>query len=239
MLELTALQGSTAPVNTVAPAVTGTTTVGQVLSTTNGTWTGDVSSGYTYQWARDAQGSGGYSSIGSATASTYTLVDADDGCHIKCTVTATGTGGATAQDSNIVGLIVEPVATNSVAPTITGSAPQASTLTCNSNGTWTHTGGINVTYTYQWTRAGSNIASATSSTYQTVNADVGQVIRCAVTAHNTGGASSATASSNSVTPTQAGFHTGTLTAQFPMVADIVAEWSAPVQLGGMLLVGVG
>jgi hypothetical protein len=39
------------PVNTVAPAVTGTATQGQTLTTDNGTWTNSPT-GYTYQWQR-------------------------------------------------------------------------------------------------------------------------------------------------------------------------------------------
>lgn len=41
------------PVNTVAPAVTGTAQVGQTLSCTTGTWDNSPS-GYTYQWQRRA-----------------------------------------------------------------------------------------------------------------------------------------------------------------------------------------
>ena len=41
------------PSNTVAPAVTGTTTFGSTLSTTNGTWTATPAiTSYTYQWYR-------------------------------------------------------------------------------------------------------------------------------------------------------------------------------------------
>lgn len=227
-----------APVNTVAPAVTGTTTVGQTLSCTTGTWTDDGSPTFSYQWQRDVLGNGVYSNIGSATSSTYVLADADDGCHVRCNVTDSTPDGNTTQASNAVGTIVEPAPTNSVAPTISGSAAQGSTLTCNSNGAWAHMAGNGPTYTYQWTRAGVNIASATASTYQTVNADVGSAIGVKVTAHNDGGTATQ-ASSNTVTPTTAGFHTGTMTMQFPAVADIVAEWNASASAGRMLLLGVG
>ena len=44
---------SSAPVNTVAPVISGTTTLGSVLTTTNGTWTNSPTS-YTYQWKRGA-----------------------------------------------------------------------------------------------------------------------------------------------------------------------------------------
>ena len=84
---------------------------------------------------------------------------------------------------------------NTVAPAITGTAVDEYTLTC-STGTWTGTGSI--TYTYQWTRNGSNIGSATNSTYTLVTADVGQSILCVVTATDITG--SASANSNTVTP---------------------------------------
>lgn len=83
---------------------------------------------------------------------------------------------------------------NSVAPAITGTAQEGQTLTC-STGTWSGS----PTYTYQWKRNGSNIGSATNSTYVLVTADVSQSIKCTVTATNFTG--SATADSNTVTPT--------------------------------------
>ena len=85
-----------APANTVAPVISGTQKMGSTLSSTTGTWTGDVSSGYAYQWKR------GGSSISGATSSTYVLTGSDFGAAtaIKCTVTATGLGGSASADSN-------------------------------------------------------------------------------------------------------------------------------------------
>lgn len=91
---------------------------------------------------------------------------------------------------------VSPV--NTVAPAITGTAQEGQTVSC-STGTWTGT--PTITYAYQWKRNGSNIGSATNSTYLLVSADVGQSIKCTVTATN--GAGSANADSNTVTPTAA------------------------------------
>lgn len=73
-----------APVNTVAPAVTGTATFGSTLTTTNGTWTGAPAPTFTYQWFRSPS-----TSISGATSSTYVLVAADVGFGIFCQVTAT------------------------------------------------------------------------------------------------------------------------------------------------------
>jgi hypothetical protein len=55
------------PVNTVAPAVSGSSGLGDVLTTTDGTWTGyPASFSYAYQWRRNGN------NIGGATSSTYT-----------------------------------------------------------------------------------------------------------------------------------------------------------------------
>jgi hypothetical protein len=80
----------TAPTNTVAPAVTGTAAVGQVLTASTGTWTGTPTS-YTYQWSRNG------TAISGATSSSYTVGSADTGDTITVAVTATNaTGSATA-----------------------------------------------------------------------------------------------------------------------------------------------
>ena len=87
---------SYAPANTVAPAVSGTAVVSQTLTTTNGTWTNSPTT-YSYQWYR------GVTAIGT-NSSTYTLVSADAGQSIKCTVTASnGLTGVT--DSNTVAVL--------------------------------------------------------------------------------------------------------------------------------------
>jgi len=83
-----------APVNTVLPNVTGSAVVGNVLSTTNGTWTNSPTS-YAYQWKRGATNIG-------TNANTYTLVNADAGQSITCVVTATNAGGSTPATSNAV-----------------------------------------------------------------------------------------------------------------------------------------
>ena len=86
-------------VNTVAPVVSGTTTEGETLSVTNGSWTPSPA-GYTYQWKRDG------TNIGSATSATYILVLADVDSLISCVVTANdGGSGTTPATSNSVGPI--------------------------------------------------------------------------------------------------------------------------------------
>ena len=89
-------ESGTAPVNTVAPVISGGTSVGSTLTTTNGTWTGTPVISYTYQWYR------GVSQIVGATNSTYLLVAADVSNSIKCRVTATNAFGSANADSNSI-----------------------------------------------------------------------------------------------------------------------------------------
>jgi len=86
--------GAVAPVNTVAPVVSGTAQVGQTLSTTNGTWTGTAPITYTYQWQQ------GTSNIGGATSSTYVIQASDVGYTLRCVVTATNSVAAVSANSN-------------------------------------------------------------------------------------------------------------------------------------------
>jgi hypothetical protein len=72
------------PVNSVLPAISGTTTVGQTLTCSTGTWTQSPS--FAYQWRRDGV------SIAGATASTRVLVAGDAGALMSCSVIATKNG---------------------------------------------------------------------------------------------------------------------------------------------------
>jgi hypothetical protein len=84
---------------------------------------------------------------------------------------------------------------NTVLPVITPTTgiTAGSTLT-TTNGTWTN---APTSFAYQWTKNGTNIAGATSSTYTVLTTDAGSSIAAVVTATNSIGSVSATA--NAVT----------------------------------------
>lgn len=87
------------PTNSAVPTISGTTTVGQTLTSTTGTWSNSPTS-YGYQWQRSDDGSTGWANISGATASTYVLVSGDATKYVRSTVTATNSGGtATAVNS--------------------------------------------------------------------------------------------------------------------------------------------
>ena len=218
--------GGIAPVNTVAPVVSGTATVGQTLSTTDGTWTGTPAPTFTYQWQRSS------SNIGGATSSTYVLVAADYANTIRCVVTATNSAAAVSANSNSTASVAGNAPVNTVAPSVTGTATFGQTLS-TTDGTWT--GVPTPTFTYQWQRSSSNIGGATSSTYVLVAADVGNTVRCVVTATNAVAAVSANSNSTAtVAATVPDAPTiGTATATSSSTATVV--YTAPANTGGSVI----
>ena len=177
------------PLNTVTPVLTGTTTVGQILTTTSGTWTGNPTPTIAYQWQREGV------DISGATSSTHTLVSSDAGNTIRCAITATNSTGAVIQNSNTT-TAINWMPANTVAPVVSGTTQVGYTLT-TTDGTWT--GYPTPVLTYQWQRAGVNIGSgyATSSTYTLMSGDAGTVIRCVVTGTNVLGPISANSNATS------------------------------------------
>lgn len=174
---------ATAPVNTVAPLISGGLYVGNVLTTTDGTWTGSPSS-YAYQWKRNA------TNIGTNT-NTYTLVSADAGTNITCIVTATNASGSTPATSGNF----SPNAL--AAPTIIDPPVIDNTIFWFVGDTINFTGNIwdgnpVPTLTYQWKRNGSNITGATSITYLLDVADQDQLVSIKCDATNTQGSGSST-----------------------------------------------
>lgn len=90
-----------APTNSVAPAITGTTEVGALLSCSDGTWANNPTN-FTFQW----KGNG--SPLAGETANTLHLAAGYNGMNITCTVTASNTGGSNSVTTASVGPITTP-----------------------------------------------------------------------------------------------------------------------------------
>jgi hypothetical protein len=75
------------PVDAVAPAVSGTAVLGDLLRCTNGTWSSQPAPTYTYQWLRNGV------PITGTLGDTYRVRRADCGQTLTCQVTASNSGG--------------------------------------------------------------------------------------------------------------------------------------------------
>jgi hypothetical protein len=92
----------TAPANTAAPAISGTTKTGQTLTSSTGTWSGTTPIAFAYQWQRSSNGTT-WSSIAGATARTYRLATGDKGFQIRVNVTGSNSSGSAQALSSSVG----------------------------------------------------------------------------------------------------------------------------------------
>lgn len=185
VLTITVNNVAETPVNSVAPTFAGTAAVGQTLTLSDpGTWTDMGSGSFTYQWKSAG------SNISGATSSSFTLLHAQAGTVITLAVTATNTAGNATATSAASSAVTE-VPSNTVAPGITGTTQDGSTLTA-STGTWL--GAPTPSYSYVWKRDNVAIGGATASTYLLVTADVGTTITVTVIATNSTGTDSATSS---------------------------------------------
>lgn len=174
------------PVNgggTMAPVATGTTVSGDVVSVSNGVWSGDATIVYTYQWQRDC--ASGFLNIPSETSSTYQLTDDDIGCDVRCVVTGTNScAPAGTANSNSLGPVTAGPPTNLVAPVITGVPLPGHSLLVISNGTWT---GLPTSYDYEWFAddGGGYVSTGNvTNTILLVDGDIGSFFKCEVTANN-------------------------------------------------------
>jgi hypothetical protein len=194
------------PANTALPVVSGTTTAGQQLTVSNGSWSTAITS-YAYAWSRCDTAGAACVAIQGASSLGYQLGTADVGYTIRAKVTATGAGGSTPASSVATAVIAPAPAppppsalpVNTAAPQISGSPVSGKTVTAQA-GSWS---GSPTTITFQWLRCSSSgscsaIAGATGTTYQLAGPDSGSSIRVSVTATNAAG--SATASSATFGP---------------------------------------
>lgn len=144
------------PVNVVVPVVTGTTTEGQTLTGTDGTWANSPTA-YARQWLRDGV------VIAGATNSTYVLTFSDVGHTLTFRVVAGNTAGDGVAASSLATAVV---VSSSVAPgAVTGVTAGTATSTTQPL-TWTPpatgTGPITYTVAYRATLAGGAYTTAAS-----------------------------------------------------------------------------
>ena len=134
-LKVTTTTEVSAPTNSVAPAISGTKSVGQTLTSSTGTWNGTPTS-YSYQWRKADTSSGTYTNISGANSSTYVLASDDVGKFLKVGVIATNAGGSSSESLSSATTAVSAVAPSApVINSITAGDGQLSVnFTAASNG---------------------------------------------------------------------------------------------------------
>ena len=169
-----------APVNQVAPAISGHPSDGSVLQVTRGKWEAYPYPTYSYEWKSDGV------SVGTD-QNTYETQPSDVGQEITCEITSTNTEDAIMEPaSNSITVTLSAAPVNTVAPVLSGLRPFGSTMTVTT-GTWT--GNPTPTFSYQWKADGVNVGTD-QATYVTQAADTGKDLRCTVTATNRKGSAS-------------------------------------------------
>jgi hypothetical protein len=184
----------TAPVNTVAPAVTGTAQVRNALTCSTGTWSGPPTS-YSYQWKRGATNVG-------TNSNTYTLVAADVGSTMTCVVTATNSLGSANATSNATSAVTANVP---AAPTIGTATAVSGTSATVSYTAPSDNGGATITSYTAVSSPGSitgSLSTAGSGTITVSGLTLGTSYTFTVYATNSVGNSASSSASNSVTPNE-------------------------------------
>ena len=245
--DLTPDMQTIAPIPVAAPSITGGAApqTGQLLSTTNGTWSG-ATGAFTYVWERcDASGNS-CAAIGGATSSTYAVVSADVGSTLRTVVTASNVAGSTPSSASaatgvvsLAGSVSPPL---NVAPPVVSlpsdeTAPLLGDILFASAGTWT--GSFPMTFTYSWTKCEPTdplngpcvaIPGATLSFFTVTPALYGMRIRVRVTATN----SVATVSQSSAATEVVGATAPSLSVTPPIQGQNVVDSTLSVSTGTWL-----
>jgi hypothetical protein len=197
----TAVVSGVAPTNTTAPTVSGTTTDGQSLTASDGSWSGTPTIGYTRQWARCDSAGSNCQDIAGATAATYRLTSTDIGRRIRVRVTGTSPYGSSSALSSLTQAVTGAAPSNTTPPKISGTASVPQTLTMSDGGAWSGTQPFS--WTYRWFRcnaAGTSCqsTSTTASSYKLTGSDKGSTLRLRLTATNAYGSAFADSAPSAV-----------------------------------------
>jgi hypothetical protein len=109
---VTADASAATPANTTAPMVSGTAQDTQVLTVTNGSWSGSTPQTYSYQWEDCGTSGGSCSAISGATGQSYTLRGSDVGHTVRVVETASNSGGSGQAVSAPTGTVAPPSPTD-------------------------------------------------------------------------------------------------------------------------------
>jgi hypothetical protein len=93
------------PTNTALPAISGTSTEGQTLTATNGSWSPSPTS-FTYQWQRCNKTGASCTNVSGSTQKTYSVGSGDVSSTLRVLVSASNAGGSTTATSAVTAAVV-------------------------------------------------------------------------------------------------------------------------------------
>lgn len=184
------------PVSTVAPTIIGVAQSGETLYADRGTWSSAMPPAYAYQWQRCDQQGDPCTPIPGATGQTYQLSAQDTNNTITLTVTAANAAGSSSATSAATGVVAAAPPANLIPPAITGTPAVGQTLSV-SDGTWASQ--IPLSVSYQWESCDPTgvtcviIPGANNDTYTLGQEDATSTLAAIVTATNSSGSASYTA----------------------------------------------
>lgn len=223
-----------APANVTPPSISGLARDGELLSASEGSWSGYVT-GFDFAWQR-CDASGACTLLSNAT-NTHLLAAEDVGYRLQVLVTARGDGVDVSALSPPTEVVVAQPPVVVSAPVISGTLISGESLT-GSNGVFDGTAPL--TYSHQWERCSAtgtaclDVAGANAAQYALTAADVGMTLRVRVTASNSAGSASATSSLTGVIAGRSlladDFDVGAQAGAPPSGWTVQAPLDAPVQL---------
>jgi hypothetical protein len=151
---------------TPTPSISGTASVGLVLTAAEGSWDSGV--GFAYRWLRNG------SPIGGATARAYTLTPADLGALITAEVTGSLNGYNSVSRTSASVTVSAGTLSSVKSPAISGTAKVGKTLVITSDAI---SGAVK---SYLWFRNGVAISGAKASKYKLTAKDAKKSITCQV-----------------------------------------------------------
>jgi len=114
---ITPASSTAGPKNTELPTISGTAKVGQTLTATEGSWSGNPDS-YAFQWQRCDADVASCSNVTGATGKTYGVSLADLGYRLRVAVTARNSKGSASANSAITAIVAPTVAITNKRPTL-------------------------------------------------------------------------------------------------------------------------
>ena len=183
-----------APLLDARPRITGVVRDGEMLTASDGEWSGPDPITYSYAWERCDRDLERCGYIADANWKTFTLRSADVGLRVRVHVTASNAYGSTPSVSEFTNVVVARAPSSTLPPIVTGDAKPGAILVA-SGGVWSGTAPLVLTYQWQsCNAAGVNCVDVVGQTGQVMSITseaVGLRLRVVVTAANTVGAASA------------------------------------------------